>query len=284
MQLKNIFSEILAFFQTELGKKILKWGQNLLFIGILIWLGLELYKIGWRKVWESLPVTPYFYLLFLIGYFQLPFFELWIYRLAWVFDVVKSIPTFMIKRVYNKDVLGYSGELYFYAWVKKHLGVPDSEILTTIKDNNIISSAASTFVSVALLGIFVYTGQVKVSEWINHESMHYWLIGGFLLIVVIVFLYRFRNYVIHLTFRKAAEIFGIHLFRLILLQGINLLMFYVVMPDIPFFVWFTYIALEIILSRIPLLPNRDFIFVGMSINLAGALSVDQPSILRWSMS
>lgn len=241
-------------------------------------MGIELTNVGWKAVWESLPTQSLFYLFFLIAYFQLPFFEVWIYRLTWAFDAVKSIPTFIIKRVYNKDVLGYSGELYFFVWAKKHLSLKDKDILFTIKDNNIISSVASTVVSVGLLSIFFFTGQVPIDEWFTADQLVYWISGIVFALVLFIVLYRFRNYVIHMSWRTAFSIFGIQMLRLLVVQVLNLLMFYVVMPETPMYVWFTYLSIEIILSRIPFLPNKDFIFVSLSISLAGNLDVSESAI------
>lgn len=190
----------------------------------------------------------------------------------------KSIPTFIIKRVYNKDVLGYSGELYFFVWAKKHLSLKDKDILFTIKDNNIISSVASTVVSVGLLSIFFFTGQVPIDEWFTADQLVYWISGIVFALVLFIVLYRFRNYVIHMSWRTAFSIFGIQMLRLLVVQVLNLLMFYVVMPETPMYVWFTYLSIEIILSRIPFLPNKDFIFVSLSISLAGNLDVSESAI------
>lgn len=272
------FSKISAFFSSAKGKAIMKWLQRILFVVITIWMASELTKIGWLNVWHALPVNWIFYLLFLFTYFQLAFFEVIIYRIIWLFDAVKSTPAFIIKRVYNKDVLGYSGELYFYLWAKQNLAVTDKEILLTIKDNNIISSIASTLVSIGLLSIFLFTGKVPVDKLISFDSLVYWILGIAAFALIAAVLYRFRNYVIHMPSKKAWSIFGIQIFRLLLVQGFTILMFYVVLPETPMYVWFTYLSVEIILSRIPFLPNKDFIFVTLSVGMAGALAVNETEI------
>lgn len=274
----NTSSKLTAFFSSAKGKSIAKWLQWILFVVITAWMGFELTKIGWLNVWNSLPTNWLFYLIFLFTYFQLPLFEVWIYRITWVFDAIKSIPAFIIKRVYNKDVLGYSGEFYFFIWAKKYLSLPDREIILAIKDNNVISSVASTLVSIGLLSIFIFSGKVPIQDWINYDQLVYWILGVVGLIILSALAYRFRNYVIHMSASSAASIFGIQIFRLLLVQAFNLLMFYVVMPETPLYVWFTYLSIEIILSRVPFLPNKDFIFVSLSISLAGALAVSEIEI------
>lgn len=278
MKLRNITSQISSFFKTENGKEVLKWSQRLINTGVLIWLIFQLSEIGWLKVWEAFPNQPTFYILFLFLFVQLPLFEVIIYRITWKFDALRSIPIFLVKRVYNKDVLGYSGEIYFFAWAKKTLHLKGKDIFKIIKDNNIISSIASTLISLGLLSIFIFTGQIKVIEWIASQDKAYFL-GGLLLVVILVFLFvKFRHYVISMPLKTAYKIFGIQTFRLLLGQFVNLLMYYIVMPEVPFYIWFTFIAIEIILSRIPFLPNRDLIFAGMSISIAGGLPVSKEAI------
>lgn len=278
MRFRSITSRISAFFKTDRGKSVLKWGQRLVNIAVLGWLVWQLSVIGWIKVWQSFPTQPLFYLLFVLLFFQLPLFEILIYRITWTFNAVKSVPIFLLKRVYNKDVLGYSGEVYFFVWAKNTLNIPGSEIFKIIKDNNIISSIASTLMSIGLLSLFLFTDQIKMIEWIAEQNRNYF-IGGVLLVIIIIFLFvKFRHYVISMQQKTAYKIFGIQMVRLLLVQTINLLMYYVVFPDIPFYIWFTYIALEIILSRIPFLPNRDLIFAAMSIALASDLAISRESI------
>ena len=278
MSFKHISSRISDFFKSDRGKKVLKWGQRLINIGILVWLVYQLTDIGWLKVWQSFPSQILFYLLFMFRFLQLPLFEIGIYRLTWFFDALKSVPIFLLKRVYNKDVLGYSGEVYFFAWAKKTLDKSGGEIFKIIKDNNIISSVASTLLSFGLLAIFLFADQIKVMEWIANQNQTYY-IGGILFLVIIVFLFiKFRHYVISMPLKTAYQIFGIQIFRLSLSHTVNLLMYYIVLPEVPLHVWFTYIAIEIILSRIPFLPNRDLIFAGISISLAGDLAIAQDAI------
>lgn|SRR5699024_6549195 len=278
MKISHLAHHLSEFFKTKKGKKVIKWAQRLVNIGVLIWLVLQLNEIGWLKVWYSFPTEVLFYVLFLYQFFQLPLFEILIYRVTWQFDALKSIPIFLVKRVYNKDVLGYSGELYFFAWVKETLKISGTEVFKIIKDNNIISSIASTLISLSLLAAFLFTDQIQIIKWFAAQDKTYFL-GGLLLIIILVFLFiKFRHFVISMPLKMAYKIFGIQTFRLLMGQLVNLLMFYVVLPDVPFHIWFTFIAVNLILSRIPFLPNRDLIFAGLSITIAGGLPVTKGAI------
>lgn len=137
--------------EHPVANRIKKYIRTAFQVGILSFLGYQLYEIGIANVLSSLPVTPLFYLLFLVNYFSLPLFELFIYRKRWDLPARMIFPVFLRKKVLNMDVVGYSGEVYLYVWMKKKLqeGLKDPFLL--IKDNNILSSVASTFITLVLL-------------------------------------------------------------------------------------------------------------------------------------
>lgn len=184
----------------------------------------------------------------------------------------------MIKKIYNKDVIGYSGEVYFYLWAKKHLHLSHTQSFSTIKDNNIISSVASTIFSLALLAVFALSGQIRFLDIIPFSDYIY-LVGGILLsISVVVLLIYFRKYIFGMTMDIASKIFAIHVVRLSLGLIFQILQWAIIMPEVPMYVWITFISIQIIMSRIPFLPNQDLLFLGLSLPLSGMLEVSMAGI------
>ena len=174
--------------------------------------------------------------------------------------------------------MGYSGEVYFYLWARKTLSLTDSQILKTIKDNNIISSVASTLVAIGLLSAFLFTDQIKIVDWFANQDQAYFWGGAIFMVVLVILFIQFRHHVISMSMQTAFSIFGIQTFRLILGQAVNVLMYYVVMPETPFYVWFTLVSVEIILTRIPFIPNQDLVYIGISIGIAEGLAVSTSDI------
>lgn len=169
--------------------------------------------------------------------------------------------------------MGYSGEVYLFLWARKNLKLKDSAILKTIKDNNIISSVASTLVTVLLLGIFVFTDQIKLLDWIHLQNKLYIYGGITLLIILVLLIIRFRHLVISMPLKSAGIVFALHFARLIIGQTIQVLQWYIALPSIPFYVWFTFISFQIIMTRIPFLPNNDLIFLGASIKMTQMMHI-----------
>ena len=278
MQFTNITTKINDFFSSSTGKLISKWTQRIIALSVLAWLVLELSEIGWGNVWKSLPTEPLFYFFFLLFFLQLPIFEAYAYKITWPLDIIKAFPAFLQKRVYNKEVFGYSGEVFILFWAKNYLGISGKQAFKTVKDNNIISSLASTIFSVVLLSIFIFTSQIKILDWFFEKSAVYYVSIAVAGTALIILLYRFRKLIVSMSLKNSLKVFSIHTVRLVFVQVLNLLMYYVVLPEIELYTWFIYIALEIIISRVPFIPNRDVIYTSMSIIVAASVPVSEAEI------
>ncbi|NND70395.1 MAG: hypothetical protein HKN43_02345 [Rhodothermales bacterium] len=243
--------------------------------------GYLLYKmsdIGWVQILDSLPTSPLFYILFVVLFFSLPVAEALIYRLTWNFSAIRHLHVFIKKRVYNKDVLGYSGEVYLYSWARNNLQIRDWDILKTIRDNNILSSVASTAIAAALLLIFVSVGSIRVSDLIGQQSTANIITGVLLVVVLVILGMRFRRRLFSLAPRIALIILATHAVRLLIGNGLQILMWEAAIPEIDISVWLTFAATSIVVSRIPFVPNRDLIMLGAGIELAEMLELSTASI------
>ncbi len=278
MDLNSIKNYWIDFFKSKRGKTIVKWAQRIFLLVMISWLISQLTHIGWLKVWRSLPTNPVFYILFLLIYLSLPITDMIIYRMRWVFNVKKYLHIFILKKVYNVDVMGYSGEFFFYFWARKNLSLKDGEIMKTIKDNNIISSIASTLIAFILLSTFLFTKQIRILDWFKHQNTVL-IYGGIIFLVVLLALgIRFRRVVISMPMKTAGIIFLIQCFRLLIGQTMQVTQWYLIMPKVPFYVWFTFVSIQIVMTRVPFLPNRDLVFLGTSIKLTQMMHISSAQI------
>lgn len=278
--LKNLFQRFKAFEENPAGKRVIRLLGILFTTAIAAYLLYKLTLIGWDKVWQSLPQTPWFYLLLLMMFFSLPLFQVVIYRVTWKVNVKPGelFLALLNKRVLDKDVLGYSGELYLYFWARKYVKQPDKEILHVLKDNVILSSAASTLVAVVLLILFLALGQVKLPrEWVNPNIIHV-VVLAFCGVLIIGLVITFRKRILFLKRKEILAIFAMHICRLLIVQGLQVVQWAVVMPEIPILNWMTLLAVQIIITRIPLLPSRDLVFMGTGIEISGFIHVSTSSM------
>lgn len=270
-KVRHIGSEIGTFFKSPLGKKI---GHGLRRFFVVAVVGLLLYQltgIGWTKVFFALPTNPMFYVIFGVIYISLPIAEIFIYRLSWRFSIRKILPVFMVKRVYNKDVIGYSGEAFFYLWAQKNIDEDQTQIFKTIKDYNILSSIASTSVALGLFSLFLFTRHIQLFHWFNEHNRMYLYLGDTFIVLLITGLIVFRHVVISMPMKRAGTIFSILCARLVLTQFLTIWQWHIILPDVDMNVWYTLISVSLLIDRIPLLPNLDLLSANASIKLSPLL-------------
>jgi hypothetical protein len=264
--------------QQERGKRLLKWGRRLFMAIVIALLAYQLTQVGWGQILTSLPSNPLFYLLFLVLYLVLPVTETFVYRAVWGTSFLESFPAFLKKRVFNKDVLGYSGEVYIYLWARQRVAQTDREILGAVKDNAIVSSVASTLFAIVVLAVLFFAGQITVVQDIADHKLAY-LIGAIVLGSVLMALgVRFRRTLFTLRGRLILVLFGVHLVRLVVINLLQIVQWKVALPGVAWHVWFTLLSAMIVTSRIPFLPARDMIFIGAGVGLSRMLDVSTAGI------
>lgn len=267
--------------KTDGWKSVLKKGvRYTLQLGIIGYLFYKLYEIGFTTVIQSLPLNPLFYLIFLVIYFSLPLSEIFIYSIGWKFKPARAFMIFIQKKVLNTDVLGYSGEIYLFYWAKEKLNIPVGKALHFIKDNNILSSISSTFVSVVLLIFFFTQGYINPLEYLpNAENTYIYVLlaAGILLIIFIT--YKFRHYILSVSLMEGIKISSIYTGRLILTNALQIFQYALIKPDIPWAVWFSLMAVQILSTRIPFLPSQDVLYVNLALEMSELVRVPEAEIV-----
>ncbi len=253
---------------TPAAKRLGKALRVLFFIGILLWLVLKVRAIGWGNVAAALPRTPWFYLLFIVMFLALPVSEVWIFRLLLGRRVPGALPVFIRKRVFNSAFVGYSGELYLFVWARQRLGMPAKTLLLAIKDNAILSALASASITSALLCAFMASGRAKwIADWLQSS-------GGVLIAALLVaafltpLLLRLRSQILSVRWQTAATVLGIHVARILIVVLLQATQWAVVLPAEPWTVWITFLTVQMVISRLPLVPNRDLLFLSAALEMS----------------
>lgn len=258
--------------RIEILKKAVRYLLQFFIVGYLIY---QLNEIGLSQIINSLPLKPLFYLLFLLIYFSLPLAEVIIYRFKWPLTLKNSFPVFIQKKVLNTDVVGYSGEVYLFHWAKTYLGKTTSEALHFIKDNNILSSVASTVITVLLLLFFITQGYINIYDYIGEVTLLNWILIGSGVSIAGFVIYKFRDKIIALNTSDSLKIFSLHAFRIVLINILQIFQWHVALPDISLSVWFTFSAVQILASRIPFLPSKDVLFVNVALEMTGVMAISR---------
>lgn len=266
------------FAATSRGKRT-KWAlRQCITLAVVGYLLYRMSLIGWTEIWQSLPRTPWFYVVFLGIYLALPLAQAIAYGVIWDRSPLQLLVPTLRKRVYDKDVLGYSGDVYMYLWGRTHTTHDDVTLMHHVKDNAIMSSVASTLVAGGILALFWFTGYVSLPAFIARHETLYAAGGGLLVAGMGWAAVNFRRTVFRLAGRTLAVLFWVHLLRVVLIESLQVLEWTVALPEIALEVWFTFLAVKIIMARIPLLPSQGLIFMAAGIELAAVVNVPRAAI------
>jgi len=261
-----------AWAETPAGKwagRGLRW---LFFAGVTAWLVLKVSAIGWAAVLAALPTTPWFYILFVVMFLALPVTETLIFRLLLDRRIgLRDVGVFIRKRVFNSAFVGYSGELYLFVWAKRHLGLSASRAAHGVKDNAVLSALASAAVTALLLAAFWMTGQAAlVASWLDSGAGKLAatvLAIAFLLPVML----RFRKSIISVSGRIAATVWGVHILRISAVLLLQAIQWWVVLPDQSWTTWLIFLTAQMVISRLPFIPNRDLLFLSAGLEMSNVI-------------
>lgn len=275
-------SRLTAWLDEHIGKEtrelLAKWGQRLLLAGVFAFLIYQLSLTGWSRILADIPTQPMFYIIFVGMYLGLPIAETLIYHLIWGLPYREIFPMMIKKRVYNRDVVNYSGEANLFVWARNRLDRSGRLILRDIKDNTVISSLTSMLIAFSLLSIFLFTGILPLEELMSRVETGWIIGGGFCLVLLIALAVRFRKSVIAFPGKLIRKLFGIHVGRLIFVQALQVCQWMVVMPEVPIASWFTVLAVQIIANQIPLIPSKDLLVVAAGAELASWINVSASGV------
>lgn len=197
---------------------------------------------------------------------------------SWNFNIRQGLPVFVYKKIYNSDVITYSGEVYLYYWAKKKFNYSKKDIVALIRDNNILSTLSSTMIAILLIGVFLTFGHIGFNEIMGRED-HMWIPWILLVFIVLgaIALHNRRLW-FSLSRNEALYILRVHISRLMVVHALEMLQWVVAIPVVSMNNWFSLMAAKIATSRIPLLPNKDLLFVSIVIGLSGTFGIPQAEL------
>jgi hypothetical protein len=256
------------------GTLALRWGVPLVLLGVV---GYSLTQLGWGQIWKARPAGLAFYLVLMLPFFVQPVADLVIYR--YLLGVGRKLPFSILlrKRYMNSVMLDYSGEIYFFFWARKNLGLEHGTVLHAVKDSNVLSAGAGLTTVLLMLLALAATGAVKMPTFV---PAHIWTIVavGSLPAVLCLGLLVGGRKVTRLSRTDMAATFGIHILRSITALGLEFLLWWLsgVLPSLTMCLEF--VALRLLVTRLPLVPNKDLVFVGVGIAAAGFMDASAPGV------
>lgn len=223
----------------------------------------ELFKAGLDGLGRTVPANPLFYLAFAIFYLLPPLCDYAIFRKLWGIPL-DGLVALITKRIANDALFGYSGDAYFYAWARQRTETVSAPF-GAVKDSAILSAIAGNAVTLGLTAIALPLGRrlltpVQFSE-LGWSSI---VIVGMSLPWLI-----FSRRVFSLPRPALWGVFAVHCLRLVAGSAALAVAWHLAMPDAALATWLLLVAGRLLVSRLPVVPNKDLLFANLAIALIG---------------
>ncbi|HEX7820515.1 MAG TPA: hypothetical protein VF463_07830 [Sphingobium sp.] len=223
----------------------------------------QLRFLHFSHLWNLLPTSIAFWAAFLVAYMITPLADWLIFRRLWNLPA-RGIAALMRKMVTNDLLLGYLGEVSFYAWARRNSSITAAPF-GAIKDVAILSALAGNLVTLVLV-LLCWPFMGFLHRNVQDNSIEYSILFVLGLSLVITF---FRNRLFSLPARELWIVTGIHMVRILVSLILTAYMWYCLMPDIDL-VWLLLLnTMRLLLSRLPFVPNKDLAFAALAAFFVG---------------
>ena len=215
------------------------------------------------KVQGMIPTAIGFWLAFACYYLAGPASEWVIYRRLWGMPA-SGIGALLRKLVSNEILLGYLGEAQFYAWARSRLKFVTAPF-GAIKDVTILSALVGNFATLAML---IWAWPLISSGMLGLEGRTVFISLGVVLVTSFAIL-LFRKKLFSLPKTDLWFVSVVHLLRIAAVVIFSAVMWHQVLPQVEVTLWVVMATLRMLVSRLPLLPNKDVVFAGIAVFLLG---------------
>ena len=246
-------------------------------LALLVVVAIQFGDISLAEVSAMIPTNPLFWMVFAGYYLAGPVSEWFIYRRLWAMPLV-GLGALLRKLVSNEILLGYLGEAQFYGWARARLKFVAAPF-GAIKDVTILSALVGNFATLAML---VWAWPLIASGQLGLEGRTVFISLGVVLVTSFVIL-LFRQKLFSLAKNDLWFISAVHLARIAAVVIFSAWMWHLVLPQVEMTLWVIMATLRMLVSRLPLLPNKDVVFAGIAVFLLGH-DVEIASLMTFMVS
>lgn len=230
---------------------------------ILMAVAYQLRTIELHSLVDLLPLSIPFWICFAAYYLTSPLSELAIYRRLWSLPF-SGLGALLRKRVSNELLLGYLGELYFYAWARRNARMAAAPF-GAIKDVTILSAiAGNVFCLLMVAAAWPLLASIKLAA--DTGAL---ILSASVVLLPSIAAMAFRRRLFTLPRRELWIILAIHSARIVVMTLLAALMWHLLLPAVALGWWLLLAAIRQLLSRLPFLPNKDVAFAGVASLLVG---------------
>jgi hypothetical protein len=240
-----------------------RWLSFVISASLLTAILMQFDRLGLARLAADVPTNVTFWGALTAYYLALPASEWIIYRRLWKLPP-DGFLALLRKLVSNELLLGYSGELSFYAWARRRSRLSTSPF-ATIKDVSIASAIAGNVVTLAMMLV----------AWPTLTLLHFGTaprdiaLSAAVLLAISVTVLLFKGRIFSLSSGQLRFAFGIHIARLATTTLLSGVIWHSALPEVPLSLWVLLAALQLLVTRLPFVPNKDLVFAGLTLFVVG---------------
>ena len=244
-------------------ERIARWAGAGLSLAILAAVGTAIGSFDLSQMVRRVPTSPLFWCAFAAAYLLPPLSEWMIYRRIWKLPL-SGIAPLLQKQVANEILLGYSGEAQFYLWARRNTRLTGSPF-GAIKDVAVLSALAGNLATLVMMAAMA----PLLSTIITGAAAKTFAVSVLFVAGSSIALFALRGRLFSLPSRTLRAIFALHSARIAISIAVTAGIWSLILPGVAFHWWLALATLRLMLSRLPLLPNKDVLFSGLTLMLLG---------------
>lgn len=209
---------------------------------------------------------PLIWPIMLLLYLVQPAFDFVVFRRLWKLPLA-GFKALLRKNVINEVVLGYSGEAFLYVWARRSANAVIAPF-AAIKDVNIVSALLGNLLTLALAAASL--AELRDLEFARRLGPALW--SGLIPMMISVGVLVFGRRVFSLRPAQLAFVGGVCGLRLVAWTALTVLIWRMALPHVAPGLWIVLLAIRCLVSRIPLISNKDLVFGNLMLLVLGAHS------------
>jgi hypothetical protein len=212
----------------------------------------------------DIPASPLFWLCLAGSYVATPVSEWLIFRRLWNVPL-EGLSALLKKQVTNELLLGYLGDAQFYLWARQRTAMTGTPF-SAIKDVSILSAMAGNVATLLLLALgWPYMSHFAIGP---HMRTVIGSVGVVVASSLVVFL--FRRKLFSLPRPELWMVSAVHMARIAVGLILMAASWQLLLPQVPLAGILLLAMFRMLVSRLPLVPNKDLVFAAMTVFLTGA--------------
>lgn len=212
----------------------------------------------------SMRLPPLIWPALLILYLIQPLSDFVVFRRLWNLPPA-GLVALLRKNVINEVVLGYSGDAYLYLWARR---MADAAVapFAAIKDVSLVSALLGNVLTLILAA--VSATRLRELDFTRLVGPALW--SGVIPLAISLGILVFGRRVFSLSRTQLVYVGAVCCMRLAAWTGLTLLIWRMGLSEVPLNVLIVLLAIRCLVSRIPLIANKDLVFGNLVLLLLGA--------------